>query len=108
MSATLSRARGSVFTFHRPETLADVLIEGDTLRSRLRAMPTQFPLITTGLWGAQIEAINNLEQSLAENRPRSLIQMATGSGKTFTAVSFVYRLDQACEGEARAVPGGSQ
>jgi type I restriction enzyme R subunit len=55
-------------------------------------MPTQYPLITTGLWGAQIEAVRNLENSLADNRPRSLIQMATGSGKTFTAVSFVYRL----------------
>ena len=49
-------------------------------------------LITTGLWEAQIEAIENLERSLAEDRPRALIQMATGSGKTFTAVSFIYRL----------------
>lgn len=81
-----------VFTFHRPEELADLLIDANTLRSRLKNMPTQFPLITTGLWGAQVEAINNLEKSLAENRPRALIQMATGSGKTFTAVSFVYRL----------------
>ncbi|MBI1792683.1 MAG: DEAD/DEAH box helicase family protein [Chloroflexi bacterium] len=81
-----------VFTFHRPEELADLLIDGDTLRARLRNMPKQFPLITTGLWGTQVEAINNLEKSLAENRPRALIQMATGSGKTFTAVSFVYRL----------------
>ena len=81
-----------VFTFHRPEELADLLIDVNTLRGRLRNMPTQFPLITTGLWGAQVEAINNLEKSLAENRPRALIQMATGSGKTFTAVSFVYRL----------------
>jgi len=81
-----------VFTFHRPEELADLLIDGNTLRARLRNMPTHFPLITTGLWGAQVEAINNLEKSLAENRPRALIQMATGSGKTFTAVSFVYRL----------------
>ncbi len=80
------------FTFHRPEELADLLIDANTLRARLRNMPTQFPLITTGLWGAQVEAINNLEKSLAENRPRALIQMATGSGKTFTAVSFVYRL----------------
>jgi len=94
-----------VFTFHRPETLADWIEtppqpspselhgwRGSTLRGRLCDMPTQFPLITTGLWGAQIEAIRNLEKSLAEDRPRSLIQMATGSGKTFTAVSFVYRL----------------
>ena len=99
-----------VFTFHRPEELADWIssvgatLQGltasadqsrrvaPTLRGRLKDMPTQFPLITTGLWGAQVEAINNLEKSLAENRPRALIQMATGSGKTFTAVSFVYRL----------------
>jgi hypothetical protein len=50
------------------------------------------PLITGHLWQAQIEAIQNLDKSLAENRPRALIQMATGSGKTFTAVNFVYRL----------------
>ncbi len=81
-----------VFTFYRSEILAELLVDGETLRSRLCAMPTQFPLIKTGLWGAQIEAIQNLEKSLAENRPRALIQMATGSGKTFTAVSFVYRL----------------
>jgi len=81
-----------VFTFLRPEALADLLIDVVTLRGRLRNMPTQFPLVTTGLWDAQVEAINNLEKSLAENRPRALIQMATGSGKTFTAVSFVYRL----------------
>ena len=50
------------------------------------------PLIEEGLWAAQIRAIKNLEKSLAENRPRSLIQMATGSGKTFTAINFIYRL----------------
>ena len=44
------------------------------------------------LWRVQIESIQNLETSLAANRPRALIQMATGSGKTFTAVNFCYRL----------------
>ncbi|MGI9026526.1 MAG: type I restriction-modification enzyme R subunit C-terminal domain-containing protein [Burkholderiaceae bacterium] len=44
------------------------------------------------LWPAQITAIRNLEASLAQNKPRALIQMATGSGKTFTAISFIYRL----------------
>ena len=39
-----------------------------------------------------ITAIRNLEKSLAANKPRALIQMATGSGKTFTAISFIYRL----------------
>ncbi len=41
---------------------------------------------------AQGEAIQNLERSFAQGRPRALIQMATGSGKTYTAVSFIYRL----------------
>jgi type I restriction enzyme R subunit len=48
-------------------------------------------LIEEGLWPAQIRAINNLDKSMAENRPRALIQMATGSGKTFTAINFIYR-----------------
>ncbi len=29
---------------------------------------------------------------MRKNRPRALIQMATGSGKTFTSISFIYRL----------------
>jgi len=78
-----------VFAFHRPETLKEWLSQGDTLRARLRRIP---PLITTGLWDCQIEAINNLEKSFAESRPRAVIQMATGCGKTYTAVSFAYRL----------------
>src|SRR5690606_33933680 len=36
--------------------------------------------------------IRNLEHSLAHDRPRALIQMATGSGKTFTAITAIYRL----------------
>ncbi len=99
-----------VFTFHRPETLITwsssmitALPEsmrkvGEepaawdpvwTMRRRLQSLP---PLDTTGLWPAQISAIENLERSLAADRPRALIQMATGSGKTFTAISSIYRL----------------
>src|SRR3546814_5730146 len=40
----------------------------------------------------QIEAIGGLERSLAQHKPRALIQLATGAGKTFTACSFSYRL----------------
>jgi type I restriction enzyme R subunit len=40
----------------------------------------------------QVNAILNLEKSFGENRPRALIQMATGAGKTYTAISAVYRL----------------
>ena len=60
-----------------------------TFLARLQHMPS---LHKQGLWPAQVTAIHNLEQSLEENRPRALIQMATGSGKTFTAISFIYRL----------------
>jgi len=78
-----------VFAFHKPETLYEWSSQGDTLRERLRKMP---PLITEGLRDCQIQAIENLESSFTEARPRALIQMATGSGKTYAAVSFVYRL----------------
>jgi type I restriction enzyme R subunit len=95
-----------VFAFHRPEMLAawletepvlsSVAAEGvapygriPTFLSRLQTMP---PLISDHLWPAQIKAITNLEESLKMNRLRALIQMATGSGKTFTAINFIYRL----------------
>jgi len=99
-----------VFAFHQPKLLAEWLAflpspasgrgaggEGSssaaeapaTFLARLQSMP---PLKEEGLWPAQITAIRNLEKSLAENRPRALIQMATGSGKTFTSISFIYRL----------------
>lgn len=78
-----------VFAFHQPETLAAWAQESSTLRQRLQQMP---PLANDKLWDVQHRAIINLEQSLAHDRPRALVQMATGSGKTFTAVSAVYRL----------------
>jgi len=81
-----------VFTFHRPETLAEWAAEPDTLRARLQAMPTAHPLATGGMRDCQIEAITGLEKSFAQDRPRALIHMATGAGKTFTACAFTYRL----------------
>lgn len=99
-----------VFTFHQPETLlgwaqgrsgvaaatASALQEvpaeyeaTSTLQRRLRRMPT---LLTEGMRPAQITAIQNLEKSLADNRPRALVQMTMGSGKTYTAVAQCYRL----------------
>ena len=100
----------NVFSFHTPETLAECLgasipswdlgqrQAADTqaaytapysLRRRLTTMP---PLDESNLWTVQAQAIRNLEQSLAEARSRSLVQMATGSGKTFMACNQVYRL----------------
>ena len=82
------RAR-EVFSFHQPYTLLLWVQQEQQLAGRLRQLPQ---LITKDLWLAQAKAISGLEQSLAANKPRALIQMATGSGKTFTAVNFCYRL----------------
>jgi len=92
-----------VFHFHRPEVFAEWLAaeplwlpapqgrdgKPASLRLRLRNLPA---VAESGLWRAQLTAVRNLEKSLAEDRPRALIQMATGSGKTFTAVTSIYRL----------------
>jgi type I restriction enzyme R subunit len=78
-----------VFAFHKPEYLLELANQPDTMRARLRNLP---PLITMGLRDCQIEAIQNLEKSFVNAKPRALIQMATGSGKTFMAVSSIYRL----------------
>ena len=59
------------------------------LRHGLMNLP---PLATAGLWPVQERAIRNLEESLAAGRPRALVQMATGSGKTFMACNQIYRL----------------
>ena len=82
------RAR-EVFSFHRPETFRDWLKKDKSLRKRLYDLPTLQP---QGLRECQIIAINKLETSFKDNRPRALIQMATGSGKTFTAITCIYRL----------------
>ena len=98
-----------VFSFHTPETLAKWVgvfetpdagtrriaedgldyLAANNLRQRLKAMP---PLNASGLWPVQEQAIRNLEESLTAGRPRALVQMATGSGKTFMACNQVYRL----------------
>ena len=98
-----------VFSFHTPGTLAKWIgvsetpgtdtrrmaedgldyLAGHNLRQRLKAMP---PLNASGLWPVQERAIRNMEESLAAGKPRALVQMATGSGKTFMACNQVYRL----------------
>jgi type I restriction enzyme, R subunit len=79
-----------VFSFHRPETLREWLADGPSLRSRLKDnLP---PLDPAKLRDCQVNAITNLDASLAKAKPRALVQMATGSGKTFTAITSIYRL----------------
>jgi type I restriction enzyme R subunit len=100
-----------VFSFHRPATLgawlgAEVLRRSGkadaplapTLKGRMRLAQQ---LNRAGMWPAQIRAVENLEASFREGRLRALIQMATGGGKTFTAISASYRL--ITQGGARRV-----
>ncbi|PLW79937.1 restriction endonuclease subunit R [Candidatus Woesearchaeota archaeon] len=82
------RAR-EVFSFHTPKTLLSWSKQEKTLRGRFFDIPE---LETDGFRPAQIKAIRNLESSFKQNKPKALIQMATGAGKTFTAASFIYRL----------------
>ena len=78
-----------VFSFHRPDTLTDWHGLKQSLRTALHTLPQ---LDEDGLRECQINAITQLEGSLQADKPRALIQMATGSGKTFTAITEAYRL----------------
>ena len=79
----------TVFSFHRPETLFALLQQPDTIRNNMKHFPT---LDEKGFRKCQVNAIKNLDNSFAENRPKALVQMATGAGKTFTAITDAYRL----------------
>ena len=79
----------TVFSFHRPETLLALLKQPDTIRNNMKRFPEFDP---TGFRKCQITAIENLDASFADNRPKALVQMATGAGKTFTAITAAYRL----------------
>ncbi|WP_182642114.1 DEAD/DEAH box helicase family protein [Dietzia sp. E1] len=91
------RAR-RVFSFPMPATLAKILRDAEaepdlpTWRAKVRHLPV---LEKDLLRPAQITAIEGIEKSLFEQRfDRSLVQMATGAGKTYTAVTLAYRLLQ--------------
>ena len=79
-----------VFHFFRPEHLAALVSQPDTLRRRLAERMPALPVLK--LRDCQITAVTGLEKSLALNQPRALVHMATGAGKTFTAITSVYRL----------------
>ncbi len=79
-----------VFNFHRPETLKEWLSQSASLRERLHHIPKLEP--DKRLRDCQHSAIVNLEESFQADRPRALIQMATGAGKTYTAITSIYRL----------------
>lgn len=77
-----------VFAFHRPEHLLHLLQQG-SIRQGVRRLPA---LHTEHLRSSQIQAIEGLEASLIADRPRALIEMATGGGKTIMGIAEAYRL----------------
>lgn len=79
----------TVFSFHCPETLRELLRQPDTIRNNMKHFPV---LDETGFRKCQVNAIKKLDESFADNRPKALVQMATGAGKTFTAITASYRL----------------
>jgi type I restriction enzyme R subunit len=85
-----------LLNFQRPETLKEWLMRGETLRGRLQRIPplnAQKVLAKDlGLRECQEIAITKLEDSFKSDRPRALVQMATGAGKTYTAITTMYRL----------------
>ena len=78
-----------VFSFHQPEQLKAWIDDDDTLRNRMKHFPEFDP---SGFRDCQTRAIVNLEKSFSNSRQRSLVQMATGAGKTYTAITNTYRL----------------
>jgi type I restriction enzyme, R subunit len=79
-----------IFHFFTPAQLAEWMAQPDTLRRRLAERMPDLPV--RNLRDCQVSAVRGLETSLAANRPRALIHMATGAGKTFTAITSAYRL----------------
>ena len=85
-----------IFSFPQPKTLQQWRGQPASLRARLQKLPV---LDRAGLRKCQFKAIKRLEESFEENRPRALIQMATGSGKTYAAITSIYRLLKHAEAE---------
>jgi len=80
-----------VFAFHKPETFEEWIKKGKDENLR-RKLTKNIPYKNDSLWSVQKKAISNTKESLSLGKPKALIQMATGSGKTFTAVNICYDL----------------
>lgn len=90
-----------VSAFHRPETLVEWLKlappdvpteQSDLLRSRLKRMPLLVQSDLRLQYDDQFETVRALERSLAENRARTLVQIAADNNKAYTVIGSIYRL----------------
>ena len=68
----------TVFNFFRPETLRSLLKQPDAIRNNMKRFPVFDP---AGFRKCQEIAIKKLDKSFSENRPRALVQMATGAAQ---------------------------
>lgn len=88
-SKSLGRALSGWYT---PHGLAELFKQDvHTAERKLESEPTEY----LGLREYQIRAIRAVENALAEGRTTCLVAMATGTGKTKTAIGLVYRLIKA-------------
>lgn len=75
--------------WYTPEGLKALLSQDVELaHDKLKAEPTQY----LDLRDYQLEAIKKVEEGLEEGRQEMLLAMATGTGKTRTALGLIYRL----------------
>jgi type I restriction enzyme, R subunit len=83
----LSRA---IVSWFRPEDLQQMLKQDmEEAEAKLRA--SEFP-VDLGLYDYQRSAIQSVEQAILDQRREILLAMATGTGKTRTAIALCYRL----------------
>jgi len=83
-----SRSR-EVARFHTPSALSEFLAQDRTIAAEwLRKTPNDNEFLRP----YQREAIGAIEQALYSGKRKMLLAMATGTGKTFVAISLVYRL----------------
>lgn len=78
--------------WHSPDGVKGLLAQ-DIAASH--AALAKSPVEALGLRGYQMEAIRAVEGALARGDSRCLVAMATGTGKTRTAVGLIYRLIEA-------------
>ncbi|MGE0087838.1 MAG: type I restriction-modification system endonuclease [Desulfococcaceae bacterium] len=78
--------------WHSPRGLLDLFRKDqDVSEIRLKKEPFDY----LGLRDYQIKAIESIEHALEQNKRQILLAMATGTGKTRTAIGLIYRLIKA-------------
>lgn len=74
--------------FHTPEAMLEMFEKSNDCKIWFRNNPNEIERLRP----YQKKAIMAVEDSICENKRRMMLAMATGTGKTFTTVSLVYRL----------------